>query len=192
MAQAVSRRPLTAETTVRSRVSPYGICGGQSDTGTGFSPSTLVYPCQFHSTGAPLKFKSRKKPYHHYHRVAQEALRLRCVRSICCGALHPKKIPISIADPQFRFIFKVSFCSERCTYLSKISDVYRCSCRERLYDLVVSVSQVDTVRETAKCREYLPREYNVGRSCNYRKTSGFSVLGLRFKSRPLPNATQKH
>jgi hypothetical protein len=46
MAQAVSRRPLTAEARVRSRVSPCGICGGQSGIGTGFSPSTSVFPCQ--------------------------------------------------------------------------------------------------------------------------------------------------
>ena len=59
MAQAVSRRPLTAEAQFRSRVGPCGIYGGQSDTGTGFSPSTSVFPCQFHSTGAPLKWKSR-------------------------------------------------------------------------------------------------------------------------------------
>jgi hypothetical protein len=54
MAQAVTRRPLTAEARVRSRVSPCGICSGQSGIGTGFSPSTSVFPCQFHSTGAPL------------------------------------------------------------------------------------------------------------------------------------------
>jgi hypothetical protein len=60
MAQAVSRRPLTAEDRVRSRVGARGICGGQSDTGTGFSPSTSAFPCQFHSTGAPLKWKNRK------------------------------------------------------------------------------------------------------------------------------------
>jgi hypothetical protein len=47
MAQAVSRRPLTAEARVRSRVSPRGIYGGQSGTGTGFSPSTSVFPCPF-------------------------------------------------------------------------------------------------------------------------------------------------
>jgi hypothetical protein len=55
MAQAVSRRPLTAEARVRSRVGSCGTCGAQSGTGTGFSPSTSVFPCQFHSTGAPLK-----------------------------------------------------------------------------------------------------------------------------------------
>jgi hypothetical protein len=53
MAQAVSRRPPTAEARFRSRLSPCGICGGQSGTGTGFSPITSVFPCQFHSTGAP-------------------------------------------------------------------------------------------------------------------------------------------
>jgi hypothetical protein len=55
MSQAVSRQPLTAEARVRSRVSPCVIFGGQSGTGTGLSPSTSVFPCQFHSTGAQLQ-----------------------------------------------------------------------------------------------------------------------------------------
>jgi hypothetical protein len=44
MAHAVSRLPLTADVRVRSRVSPCEICGGQSGTGTGFSPSCRFSP----------------------------------------------------------------------------------------------------------------------------------------------------
>jgi hypothetical protein len=69
MAQAVSRRPHTAEARVRPLLSLYGISGGQSGTGTGFSPSTWVFSCQFYSTGAPRKKK--KKAYHLEHRLAQ-------------------------------------------------------------------------------------------------------------------------
>jgi hypothetical protein len=61
MVQAVSRRSLTAEAQVRSWVSPCVICGGQRGTGTGFfPPSTSVFPCRFHSTGAPLLGKVKK------------------------------------------------------------------------------------------------------------------------------------
>jgi hypothetical protein len=60
MGQAVSRKPPTAEARVRSRVSTCAICGGQCGTGTGFSASSSAFPCQFHSTGAPLLVKGQK------------------------------------------------------------------------------------------------------------------------------------
>jgi hypothetical protein len=60
MAQAVSRRPVTAEARVRSVVSPCGICGRQSGTGTSFRSSTSVFPYQFHSTSSPLHGKKEK------------------------------------------------------------------------------------------------------------------------------------
>jgi hypothetical protein len=47
MAQVVSSRPLTAEARVRAQVKACGICGGQSGTGTGFSPSSSAFPCQY-------------------------------------------------------------------------------------------------------------------------------------------------
>jgi hypothetical protein len=43
MAQAGSRRRLTAEAGVCARLTPYGTCVGQSGTGTGFSQSSSVF-----------------------------------------------------------------------------------------------------------------------------------------------------
>jgi hypothetical protein len=46
MAQVVCHRPLTAEAWVRAQFSPCEFYGGQSGTGTGFTPNSLVFPCQ--------------------------------------------------------------------------------------------------------------------------------------------------
>jgi hypothetical protein len=52
MVQAVSRQPLTVEARFRARVSPRGICGGQSGPGTEFSLSYSNFPSQCQSTVA--------------------------------------------------------------------------------------------------------------------------------------------
>jgi hypothetical protein len=52
VAQVVYHWPVTTEAQVLTWCSPYGICGGQSDTGTGFSLSSVVLPYQYHSTVA--------------------------------------------------------------------------------------------------------------------------------------------
>jgi len=44
MAQAVSRRPFSAEAMVQSQTSPCEIYGVRSDTGTGFSSLPLFSP----------------------------------------------------------------------------------------------------------------------------------------------------
>ena len=49
-------QPFLAETRVRTQVRIGEIFGGQSGTLKGLSPSTSVFPCQYHSTNAPYPF----------------------------------------------------------------------------------------------------------------------------------------
>jgi hypothetical protein len=51
MAQAVNLRRLTVEARIRFQTSLCDICG-ISGTRTGFSPSSLVFPCLYHYTNA--------------------------------------------------------------------------------------------------------------------------------------------
>jgi hypothetical protein len=46
--QAVILRYLAADARVRNQANPCGVCGGQSDTETGFFPTTSVSPVSFH------------------------------------------------------------------------------------------------------------------------------------------------
>ena len=54
----VTRWPLTTEALIRSQTSPCKICGGQSGAGTRSSPSTSVFPCQYHSAVAVYSSES--------------------------------------------------------------------------------------------------------------------------------------
>jgi len=56
MAQKVSVWRLFWEMVFRSQVIPCWICGGQSGIGTGFPPSTLVFPLHKNSTNAPYPY----------------------------------------------------------------------------------------------------------------------------------------
>jgi hypothetical protein len=52
MAMMVSHQSLTIEAWVHASVSPQGICGGQSCTGTGFLLSSSAFSCQYQSNVA--------------------------------------------------------------------------------------------------------------------------------------------
>jgi hypothetical protein len=56
MAQAVSRRPLTAEAWVRAWLIPCGMCGAQSVTGTGFFSEFFGFPLSSFYRGSPVSY----------------------------------------------------------------------------------------------------------------------------------------
>jgi len=62
--QVVSCQSLTAEANVHSQASLCGYCGGQGGTGTGFTLSTVVFPCHYDSINTPylLTFSMEQSP----------------------------------------------------------------------------------------------------------------------------------
>jgi hypothetical protein len=61
-----------------------------------FFPEYFGFPLSVSFHRCSITRKRTKNNNHHrrhlHHRVAQEASRLRCVRNVCCGALHHLKI----------------------------------------------------------------------------------------------------
>jgi hypothetical protein len=85
MAQGLSLWPTTAETQVRSRVSPCSIFGWTKWQWVRFSPQYCGFRLSISFDWCSTICKRTKNNI--YHRVAQEALMLRCVRRVSCGAL---------------------------------------------------------------------------------------------------------
>jgi hypothetical protein len=83
--------------------SPCGICGGQNGTGAGVPASNSVFPCRFHSTGAPLLGKM-KKTNHLHHRVAQYASGCGASVASAAGPFDTKKIMASLQEVLCRML----------------------------------------------------------------------------------------
>jgi hypothetical protein len=66
-------------------------CGGQSSSGTGFSHTTSVSPCQFYSTVAPLLAKGQKLSFSLSSQVCTRSLKAAVRPSVCCGGHSPLK-----------------------------------------------------------------------------------------------------
>jgi hypothetical protein len=66
MDQRFNLRLLNTEARLQTQVSPFGIRRVKSDIGTGFCPSTSVFPCPCHSPGAPYFFI-----YHRLYLIAE-------------------------------------------------------------------------------------------------------------------------
>jgi len=48
IAQAIHHQPVAVQAWVQSQARPCGFCGGQSETGTGLSLRTVLFPRLFH------------------------------------------------------------------------------------------------------------------------------------------------
>jgi hypothetical protein len=71
--------PVTADARVQSQTSPCGLCRWQGGTGTGFSASTSVLPCQYQSTNATYASSSSCCSYQKENRPKPGNLRKKTV-----------------------------------------------------------------------------------------------------------------
>ena len=62
MAQVVGHQPFTTETQFQTQASPCKISGECRGTGTGFSPNTSVFTCEYHSTNVPHTHSIKLSP----------------------------------------------------------------------------------------------------------------------------------
>jgi hypothetical protein len=76
---------------VRSESVHVGFVADKVALGQGFPPEFFGFPLSISFHRCSITRKNEKKTNHVHHRVAQDASRLRCVRSFCCGALHKTK-----------------------------------------------------------------------------------------------------
>jgi hypothetical protein len=139
MAQAVSRRPLTAEARVHARASSCGICSGQSGTGTGFK---IDFRWQCHSTLAAhthimsgmnqwSQFRVIVLPYRHEQREKCNQLKCIVLNLAQCintwqhqsiSSAHVRCVLVRLFFPFFLFFFILSIfhtftCKYDCTPL---------------------------------------------------------------------------
>ena len=63
VALTINRQPLTPGARIRSQASPSEIYGGPSGTGTGYPPTTSVFPCQCLSTRNPYTYAFTRRSY---------------------------------------------------------------------------------------------------------------------------------
>jgi hypothetical protein len=106
------------EVHICAHISPFQICGGQSDTGTGFSLSSSLFPCKYHSTMAlhfhiiwgwtichqRPQFRDRISPHWHKHHrhhswkglIIQQPVQKTTTQKGCCVLKHHYSCKISI------------------------------------------------------------------------------------------------
>jgi hypothetical protein len=110
-----------------------------------FSPVNFIPPVLHYLE--KWKKKTNHLLNHLHHSAAQEASRMRCVRSICCGALHHKRKSTLKGILVLRFYYPVS-CNSRSQWPCGLR---RGSAAARLLGLRVRISQGARTSVSCEC-----------------------------------------